>query len=108
MPGSLFTRIYEIIQAIPKGKVATYGQIAALAGNPRAARTVGWVLHALPGDSDAPWHRVLNARGASSFPEAGKRKLQQALLEAEGVVFDAGAQVDLDFFQWDGKTPDEA
>ena len=101
MPDTLFAKIYEIILKIPKGKVATYGQIAALAGTPGAARTVGWVLHSA-NDDNLPWHRVINAKGRSSFPEAAKRQLQQAMLEAEGVVFDKNDTVDLDVFQWDG------
>lgn len=102
MSSQLFEKIQQTLLKIPKGKVATYGQIAALAGNPRAARTVGWVLHALPNDSEVPWHRVINAAGRSAFPEHSKRKLQQALLEAEGVVFDNQGQVALQTFQWSG------
>ncbi|MFQ5677074.1 MAG: MGMT family protein [bacterium] len=99
---SLFEKIYEIILRIPKGKVATYGQVAALAGNPRAARMVGWVLNAHPGNSDLPWQRVINASGKSSLPTEAKRKLQRALLEAEGIVFE-DERVNLDVFLWDGQ-----
>lgn len=102
MSSNLFNKIYEIISRIPKGKVATYGQVAALAGNPRAARIVGWVLNSHPKNSEMPWHRVINASGESSLPSEAKRKLQQALLEAEGVIFE-DEQVNLDVFQWDGK-----
>ena len=102
MPSNLFNKIHEIILKIPKGKVATYGQVAALAGNPRAARTVGWALNSYPKSPELPWQRVINAGGKSSFPSEGKRKLQQALLEAEGIMFENG-QVNLDVFQWDGK-----
>lgn len=98
---SRFEKIYQIIKRIPKGKVATYGQIAAMAGIPRGARTVGWALAILQDDT-VPWHRVINAQGRSSFPETAKRKLQQSLLEAEGVVFNVNAQVELELFQWDG------
>jgi len=98
MQSPLFRKIYEIILRIPKGKVATYGQIAALAGNPRAARVVGWVLHSTSDDA-LPWHRVINAQGQSSFPVESKRNLQQALLEAEGISFGANG-VDLDLFRW--------
>lgn len=103
MSVGLFFKIYKIILKIPKGKVATYGQIAALAGNPRAARTVGWFLHSLNDDTNVPWHRVINASGRSSFPLESKRKLQQALLEVEGIKFDEHGQVELEVFQWDGK-----
>jgi len=102
MSSNLFNKIHEIILKIPKGKVATYGQVAALAGNPRAARTVGWVLNSHPKGSELPWQRVINTGGKSSLPLDGKRKLQQALLEKEGVVFEDG-QVNLVVFQWDGK-----
>ncbi|MFQ5604334.1 MAG: MGMT family protein [bacterium] len=103
MPSEWYQKIYEIIQRIPKGKVATYGQIAALAGKPGAARVTGWVLHALPADSDTPWHRVLNASGKSSLPQKMNRQLQRALLSAEGVIFDQQGRVDLNKFQWDGR-----
>lgn len=96
-----FERIYQIIKRIPKGKVATYGQIAAMAGIPRGARTVGWALATLQ-DATVPWHRVINAQGRSSFREAAKRKLQQSLLKADGVVFDVTGKVELERFQWDG------
>lgn len=99
---SQFEKIDQIIKRIPKGKVATYGQIAAMAGIPRGARTVGWALATLK-DNNMPWHRVINAQGRSSFPEAAKRKLQQSLLEGEGVVFDGSGKVELELFQWDGR-----
>ncbi|MFQ5752751.1 MAG: MGMT family protein [bacterium] len=103
MSTELFNKIYEIILKIPKGKVATYGQIAAMAGQPHAARTIGWALNSLPNGSGVPWHRVINAQGKSSFPDESRRKLQQALLEAEGIKFEKEDQVDLDVFQWHGK-----
>ena len=92
MSSNLFDKIHGIILQIPKGKVATYGQVAALAGKPRAARTVGWALnsHKSP---ELPWQRVINAGGRSSLPLDGKRKLQQALLEKEGVLFEDGHPV---------------
>ncbi len=103
MPSDFFERIYKIIQKIPKGKVATYGQIAALAGKPRAARAVGWALNNTPPELDLPWQRVINASGRSSFDEEAKRKLQAALLKKEGVKFNRSGQVDLQKFQWNGK-----
>ena len=101
MSSNLFNKIHEIILKIPKGKVATYGQVAALAGKPRAARTVGWALNS-DKSPELPWQRVINAGGKSSFPFEGKRKLQQALLEAEGIMFEDG-RVNLEVFQWDGQ-----
>jgi methylated-DNA-protein-cysteine methyltransferase-like protein len=103
MASNFFDRIYKIIQKIPKGKVATYGQIAAMAGNPRAARMVGWALNNCPEGSVIPWQRVINASGRSSLCEESQRKLQQALLETEGVIFDKTGRVDFEKFQWDGK-----
>lgn len=98
---TLFEKIHQIISRIPKGKVASYGYIAALAGNPRAARTVVWVLNSSKSD-DLPWQRVINAQGRSSFPDRNKRMLQQSMLEAEGIIF-KNEKVDLDIFLWEGK-----
>ena len=102
MPSALYERIYEISKRIPKGKVLTYGQLAALAGNPHAARAVGWALSSLPPDSGIPWHRVLNRHGRSSFPSQSKRRLQRALLEAEGIQFDATGKLELASYLWKG------
>ena len=100
---SLFRRIYWIVQHIPPGKVATYGQVARLAGIPRGARTVGWALHSLPDDLEVPWQRVINAQGRVSTgwdddPSTGQR----ALLEAEGIVFDKQGRLDLKVYGWAG------
>ncbi len=103
MAAHTFEKIYQIVERIPTGKVATYGQIAALAGNPGAARTVGWALGSLRDGRKVPWHRVINSRGSSSFPDETKRKLQQALLAQEGVVFDRNGRMDLGKFLWRGE-----
>ena len=102
---SFFQRVYRVVRRIPPGKVATYGQIAALLGYPRAARTVGWAMHALPEDSDVPWQRVINAQGriSTSWPEHDVSQ-QQRLLEAEGIVFGPDGRVDLAAFGWEGLT----
>ncbi|MDX1562329.1 MAG: MGMT family protein [Gammaproteobacteria bacterium] len=93
--------IYALVSRIPAGAVATYGQIAALAGHPRAARQVGYALAALD-DASVPWHRVINARGTvSRRATPGDDDLQRRLLEAEGIAFDADARIDLRRFQWD-------
>ena len=93
-------RIYATIRRIPPGRVATYGQIARRAGLPGQARLVGYALAALDPDSDVPWHRVVNARGAISLPPRGHPALmQRARLEAEGVVF-TGDRVSLTRFGW--------
>jgi len=85
--------IYAVVSRIPKGRVATYGQVAALAGLPRRARLVGHALRVLPDGSPVPWHRVVNARGRIS-PRAdllGHEDLQAQLLRREGVRFVAEA-----------------
>jgi methylated-DNA-protein-cysteine methyltransferase-like protein len=95
-----------MVRRIPRGRVATYGQVAAFAGFARQPRLAGYALHALPHGSDVPWHRVLNARGRVSLPDTdGVASLQRALLEREGVRFDAG-RVDLDRFGWRGPVVD--
>lgn len=84
-----FEKIYEVVCAIPKGKVATYGQVATLAGNPRWSQIVGYALHSNPRPFEIPCHRVVNRFGglASAFAFGGA-DTQRALLEAEGVEFD--------------------
>jgi methylated-DNA-protein-cysteine methyltransferase-like protein len=101
-----YARIYAAVRRIPRGRVATYGQIAELAGLPGHARQVGYALHALPAGTTVPWHRVLNARGALSLRrEAGAELTQRLLLEREGVRFDAGGRVDLARVRWRPSTP---
>ncbi|MCL2531139.1 MAG: methylated-DNA--[protein]-cysteine S-methyltransferase [Oscillospiraceae bacterium] len=95
-----FNAVYEIVKQIPQGKVATYGQIARLAGNPRMARQVGWALAGCP-DDNIPCHRVVNRFGQCSSAFAfGGQDVQCGLLEAEGVGFTADGNVDLTQFQW--------
>lgn len=99
-PGTAYGLIYRVVRRIPRGRVATYGQVAGLAGLPRQARLVGYALHALQ-DESVPWHRVLNARGAiSGRSDSAWEQLQRALLAAEGVTFDASGRVPLARFQW--------
>lgn len=106
-PPSTRERIWNVVRRIPKGRVATYGQVAYEAGLPRAARQVGYAMAALPEGSDVPWHRVVNARGEVSRRSgrgAGGRsaeRIQRALLEAEGVAFDARGRIDLERFRWE-------
>lgn len=96
-----FDKIYEAVKSIPKGKVATYGQIALLAGNPRWARVVGYALHKNPNPGQIPCHRVVNRDGkvANTFAFGGG-EIQRQLLEAEGVVFDDGGRIDLQKYGW--------
>lgn len=99
-----YPRIYAVVRAIPEGRVATYGQVAALAGLFGHARQVGYALASLPDDSDVPWQRVVNARGEVS-PRVGDpgwaRGYQRHRLEEEGVEFDARGRIDLEQFGWD-------
>jgi methylated-DNA-protein-cysteine methyltransferase-like protein len=95
-----------MVRRIPRGRVATYGQIAELAGLEGHARQVGYALHALPNGSDVPWHRVINARGEISPRTSGdSHELQRLLLEAEGIELDARGRVDLKRFQWRKRAP---
>lgn len=97
---TLYDRIYQVVRRIPKGRVATYGQIAALTGIPGRARQVGYALSAL-NDDTVPWHRVINAQGAIS-PRAAPEfvRIQRRLLEAEGVTLDDDDRVPLDQYRW--------
>ncbi len=101
---TVFEKIYEIVKLIPKGKVATYGQIALLAGNPRWARVVGYALHVNPQPIIIPCHRVVNKSGklAGAFAFGGYQA-QRALLEQEGVIFEPDGSVDLKKYLWDKK-----
>jgi methylated-DNA-protein-cysteine methyltransferase-like protein len=96
-----YARIYRVVRRIPRGRVATYGQVAGLASLPGCARQVGYALHALAGDSDVPWQRVVNAGGAISLRGASDAaRMQRRLLEAEGLRFDARGRLDLARVQW--------
>ena len=92
-------RIHRVVARIPRGRVATYGQIARLAGLSGQARLVGYAMHALPAGTRIPWQRVINAQGGISLP--GKSAIRQReLLEKEGVRFNARGRIDLDAFLW--------
>src|ERR1700750_3159393 len=95
------TRIYSVVRRIPRGRVATYGQVATLAGLDGHARQVGYALHAHPPRSNLPWHRVINAKGEISPRSAGdSHELQRMLLEAEGVEFSLDGRVALKTYRW--------
>jgi methylated-DNA-protein-cysteine methyltransferase-like protein len=97
----LYRRVYQIVLQIPAGRVATYGQIARLAGMAGHARQVGYALHNLPDNSNVPWQRVINARGQISFPpESLQRHIQQTILVSEGIRFDGNDTVSLKWYQW--------
>ncbi len=91
-----FEKIYEVVKTIPEGKVATYGQVAVLAGDPRWARVVGYALHVNPEPGIIPCHRVVNREGkvAPGFAFGGEG-VQRQLLETEGVVFESDGRIDL-------------
>ena len=89
-----FARVYALVREIPRGRVATYGQVAAMVGVPRGARAVGWALRALPSGARVPWHRVVGASGRISLRRGPGPDLQRERLRAEGVAF-RGGRVDL-------------
>ena len=96
-----YSRIYDIIYSIPYGKVATYGQIARLAGLPNGARQVGYALHNLKEGTEVPWYRVINRKGQISFtPGTTAESLQRTLLESEGVIFNTKNTIDLNKYQY--------
>ena len=98
-PKSLHVRIHDVVAQIPRGRVATYGQVARLTGLTGQARLVGYALHALPAGRSIPWHRVVNAQGALST-RAPHDARQRRLLEAESVRFDSRGRIPLASFQW--------
>ena len=101
-PESRWQRYYRVVERIPSGRVATYGQVAALAGFPGNAREVGYALAALPEATALPWQRVINARGEVSLRrEPGRDGFQRHLLEEEGVSFGPAGRVDLARFAWE-------
>ena len=92
-------KIINVLREIPEGRVASYGQIARLAGNPRSARQVARVLHSMSAKYQLPWHRVVNAKGEIVIKDGDRQK--ELLLE-EGVVVDEKLRVDLRQYRWDG------
>jgi methylated-DNA-protein-cysteine methyltransferase related protein len=97
---SSYDRIYAVVRRIPRGRVATYGQVAELAGLAGHARQVGYALHALHAASAVPWQRVVNASGAISLRPMSGGISQRLLLEKEGVRFDARDRIPLATFRW--------
>lgn len=104
----LFASIYDIVKQIPRGKVSTYGQIAALSGNPRRARIVGYALHVNPAPGVIPCHRVVNKEGRVSPAFAfGGENMQIQMLRQEGVEVSDEGIVDLENYLWKPKKKDE-
>ena len=96
-----YERIYAVVSRIPRGRVATYGQVAIAAGLPGRSRQVGYALHSLPESRRIPWHRVINALGEiSARSEPFFEKVQRRLLEREGVRFDRRGRIELARFRW--------
>jgi len=95
-----YLRIYATVKRVPRGRVATYGQIARLAGLPGRARQVGYALHAMSGSTAVPWQRVVNAGGRISLHPMHGEISQRILLEKEGVRFDAGGRISLSKYGW--------
>jgi len=98
---SITNRIVEAIRRIPPGRVATYGQIALIAGNPRASRLVVWVLHTASEKENLPWHRVVNRNGKISLKRGSGYDLQKRLLQEEGITFDTDDTIDFNRFLWE-------
>ena len=96
-----YERIYTVVSKIPRGKIATYGQVAELAGLSGHARQVGYALHATPDQTAIPWQRVVNAKGEIS-PRADPMMagVQKSMLDAEGIIFDANGRIDLPRCRW--------
>jgi len=98
---SFAERVYEIVVAVPPGRVITYGAVARLLGDPRKAREVGWAMAATPDrEPPIPAQRVVNARGELSGEAFGGSVVRRQLLEAEGVLFDADGRIDLERYLW--------
>jgi len=100
-----FELIYAVVREIPYGKVATYGQIAAIVGPGLPARIVGYALHRLPEGTDVPWYRVINSQGKISFIATRHEhdSLQQKILEQEEIQFSPDGKIDLDKYRWSPK-----
>ncbi len=97
---TLYQKIYSVISEVPAGKVATYKQIAEVAGIPGQQRVVGYALHKLPEESGVPWHRIINSKGKISYSISrnGHDDLQKALLINEGIKFSNTDVIDLNSF----------
>ncbi len=95
-----YRRIWDAVKQIPRGRVATYGQIAQAAGFAKQARLAGYALHNLSAGSHVPWHRVINAQGRLSFPPGSASfREQKKRLQDEGIAF-VGGRIDLERFRW--------
>jgi len=100
MPKTFHQKVIEVIKKIPRGKVATYGMIATLAGSPKAARQVVRTLHTASDKERLPWHRVINSKGQISLKPGQGYEEQKGMLLQEGVIFDDTNSIDLKRFLW--------
>lgn len=96
--------VYDIVAVIPKGRVISYGQIARMLGNPRAARAVGWALSNCP--DELPWQRVVKADG--TIADGGFGELRRAMLIEEDIPFLLDGRVDMEACEWNGEEPDQS
>jgi len=102
--GDFTAEVIRLIKSIPKGKLATYGQIAYLTGLYPSVRRVVWILHSCSEKEGLPWHRVVNSKGTISLKPGKGYEKQKAMLQKEGVIFDEKDRIDLDSYLWE---PDE-
>ena len=100
MSNPFTSKVKKLIKQIPEGKVTTYGFIAAMAGNPRAARQVARILHSCSRKDNLPWHRVVNINGQISLKHYNGYEIQKQLLEKEGIVFAENDTIDFDIYLW--------
>ena len=100
IPSDFTNKVVHIIRSIPKGKILTYGFISKLAGNPRAARQVSWLLHSSTKKYDLPWHRVINSRGKIALKSVEDKEYQKNLLEQEGIMVSDGYKITLEDYLW--------
>lgn len=106
-PG-FYEAVYALVCEIPKGRVMTYGQIAAILGSPRAARAVGYAMGASGRYEDVPWQRVINHKGGiSARGEVERPDLQMKLLQVEGVIFNENDQCNLKQYRWEPADPED-
>jgi methylated-DNA-protein-cysteine methyltransferase related protein len=99
-------KVIAVITSIPYGRVATYGNIAAAAGNPRGARQVARILHSCSSSYQLPWHRVVSSNGQISLPEGAGREEQASMLSGEGVEIPRSLRIDLGKYRWNFQLPD--
>lgn len=104
MPKAFYEQVICAIKMIPRGRVATYGQIARYAGNPGAARQISYILHSSSQKENLPWQRVVNSKGGISLKRGHGYELQRQLLMDEGVAFDRDDRIDLERFAWRGRS----